>query len=157
MGSVQDRIFCPHCKYPEAKEEYYYHSGEVWIFCDRCGFNLSVDRKIITERPTLKSKIVNRLLGEEPKKEIEWVITRKGGFGAYHHTAKRGLGTGGHFINKWSARKTIKLMKRYVKNPIHADETITYTKKLLGKWYLFDARTGERTLMEGTESNVQSA
>ena len=46
MGSVQSEIECPKCKYPRAFEDYYYKSGEVYIFCQRCGFCFSAFIKL---------------------------------------------------------------------------------------------------------------
>lgn len=38
MGSVQSDI---ECKYPNAMEDYYYKSDELYIFCRNCGFSYS--------------------------------------------------------------------------------------------------------------------
>jgi len=41
MGSVQTTIECPNCK-KDAIEDYYYRSGEVYIFCCNCGYLYSL-------------------------------------------------------------------------------------------------------------------
>jgi len=43
MGSVMSDTECPKCKFPYAWCDYYYKSGEQYIFCDRCGFSHSVE------------------------------------------------------------------------------------------------------------------
>lgn len=41
MGSVISDIECPNCK-REAFEDFYYKSGEEYIFCENCGYHKSV-------------------------------------------------------------------------------------------------------------------
>lgn len=38
MGSVLDTIECPHCK-RDATLDFYYKTGEEYIFCGNCGYN----------------------------------------------------------------------------------------------------------------------
>lgn len=197
MGSVQSEIVCDKCKFTNAMEEYYYKTGEVWIFCPRCGFSYSAfmkhdpaygrKMKKLAEELVKEGKIDEALektfntgwiktefvdgvkkevpiaqwSDEEKKKVIKetyydgyhkkeadgsyvWDVKRDGGFGAYHHQYKRGGGVGGHFANKWGAKKTIKQMIKSIKSPKRQGETILYTKKLMGKWYMFNARTGQK-------------
>jgi Zn ribbon nucleic-acid-binding protein len=40
MGSVLDRIECPNCK-REATLDFYYKTGEEFVFCGNCGYNYS--------------------------------------------------------------------------------------------------------------------
>jgi transcription elongation factor Elf1 len=39
MGSVQSDVECPQCKNPNAMEDLYYKSNEVYVFCDNCGYH----------------------------------------------------------------------------------------------------------------------
>jgi uncharacterized Zn finger protein (UPF0148 family) len=52
MGSVMSDIDCPNCK-REAFEDFYYKSGEEYIFCKNCGYHKSatiINRdKLLTE------------------------------------------------------------------------------------------------------------
>jgi uncharacterized Zn finger protein (UPF0148 family) len=197
MGSVQSEITCDKCKYPQAFEDYYYKSGEVYVFCPRCGYCFSAFIKLdpaygrqrkaqaealikegkieealkvsantgwVSHRDgkdvpiaewsdeekirTIKDTSWDRFYKKDEEGELVWDVKKSGGFGAYMHRGKRGIGRGGQFTNKWSAKSAIKKMIRYMKKaPAH--ESITYTKKICGKWYEFDARTGKKELMEG--------
>jgi len=40
MGSVLDFIECPNCKH-EASDDFYYKTGEEYIFCQNCGYHRS--------------------------------------------------------------------------------------------------------------------
>jgi Zn ribbon nucleic-acid-binding protein len=40
MGSVLDQIECPNCK-QEATMDFYYKTGEEYVFCQNCGYNHS--------------------------------------------------------------------------------------------------------------------
>ena len=40
MGSVLDFIECPNCKH-EASDDFYYKTGEEYIFCQNCGYHKS--------------------------------------------------------------------------------------------------------------------
>lgn len=39
MGSVQSEVECPQCKNPDAMEDFYYKSDEVYVFCENCGYS----------------------------------------------------------------------------------------------------------------------
>ena len=41
MGSVLDFIECPNCKH-EASDDFYYKTGEEYIFCQNCGYHKSI-------------------------------------------------------------------------------------------------------------------
>lgn len=56
MGSIIDYIECPNCK-EEAYNEFYYKSGEEFVFCDHCGYKRSAE-------------IINREKGIDD--EINW-------------------------------------------------------------------------------------
>jgi hypothetical protein len=38
MGSVQDAVICPQCRFVEASAELFYRTGRELISCPRCGF-----------------------------------------------------------------------------------------------------------------------
>jgi Zn ribbon nucleic-acid-binding protein len=42
MGSIIDYIECPNCK-EEAYNEFYYKSGEEFVFCNSCGYKRSAE------------------------------------------------------------------------------------------------------------------
>jgi Zn ribbon nucleic-acid-binding protein len=44
MGSVLDFIECPNCK-NEATSDFYYKTGEEYIFCSNCGYHYSASYK----------------------------------------------------------------------------------------------------------------
>jgi len=197
MGSVSSQIKCKKCKFEHCSEEYYYKTGEAFVFCDRCGYSFSAfmkhdpayGRRVKAQVEELikqnKIKDALELTGstgytmhtqvngewkdipilewtdEEKIKELRdiryqtyhmkdkdgnyvWDIQSSGGFGAYHHQKKSGGGVGGHFRAKWSAKKTIRQMIKAIKSPKRKNEIILYTKKINGKWFIFNARTSER-------------
>jgi hypothetical protein len=38
MGSVIDYIDCPRCGQPDCVDDFYYKTGEEYIFCQKCGY-----------------------------------------------------------------------------------------------------------------------
>lgn len=44
MGSVLDTIECPHCE-RDATSDFYYKTGEEYIFCGNCGYNYRAEYK----------------------------------------------------------------------------------------------------------------
>lgn len=42
MGSVQSTEMCPRCNTESANEDYYYKTGEIYIFCHRCGYSFDL-------------------------------------------------------------------------------------------------------------------
>jgi len=42
MGSVQSPIICNVCGFDEAVEDYCYKTGEIYVFCPRCGYSKDV-------------------------------------------------------------------------------------------------------------------
>lgn len=127
MGSVMSDVKCPKCKFPYAFEDYYYKSGEVFLFCDRCGYSYNGYWKRNKDEYA-KDKDGNRIP----------ITERKGGFGAYHQFNARGGGVGGHFTTKWGAKKTIKQMRRWLKTHRKSKVRITVTKKINGHWFMID-------------------
>jgi hypothetical protein len=45
MGSVLDYIDCPKCGSEECSSDFYYKSGEEYLFCGECGYTRSVTLK----------------------------------------------------------------------------------------------------------------
>lgn len=43
MGSVMSNCTCEDCGYEEATQDFYYRSGEVYVFCGRCGSGYTHD------------------------------------------------------------------------------------------------------------------
>jgi hypothetical protein len=62
MGSVQDCVTCPRCKNKEAFMDLYYKTGEVFVLCDRCGYNYS------------KTAVIDKARGERIKARVEKLI-----------------------------------------------------------------------------------
>jgi len=54
MGSVQSDVVCPKCNFEYAWSDYYYKSGEGYMFCNRCGFSHSAE---IVRDPVYGKKI----------------------------------------------------------------------------------------------------
>ena len=79
MGSVLDFIECPNCKH-EASDDFYYKTGEEYIFCQNCGYHRS-------------ATIINR---DKPLNELtnaDWEIREnKNPFGAYRVSARGSIG-----------------------------------------------------------------
>lgn len=134
MGSVTSDVECKKCKFPYAHEDYNYRSGEVFIFCDRCGFHYSGHWKVRNSEYEL----------DEEGNRIP-ITERDGGFGAYHQMPKRGVGQGGHFKSKWYARRVIKEMKKWLKTNKKWEGRLTVTKKIQGKWFFINLRTDVQT------------
>lgn len=42
MGSIVDYIDCPRCKEPNCISDFYYKTGEEFMFCDSCGYSKSI-------------------------------------------------------------------------------------------------------------------
>lgn len=61
MGSVIEAIQCPRCN-EEATMDFYYKTGEEYIFCDNCGYSRSIE--IIN-----RDKQLNELKEEDYKVE----------------------------------------------------------------------------------------
>ena len=79
MGSVLEFIECPYCG-QEASLDFYYKTGEEYIFCQNCGYHRS-------------ATIINR---EKPLNELtafDWKIKEnKNPFGAYMVSAHGNVG-----------------------------------------------------------------
>jgi len=62
MGSVQSYVTCPKCKNPEAFEDYYYKTDEVYVFCDKCGYYYS------------RTALLDKARGEKIRMRVEKLI-----------------------------------------------------------------------------------
>ena len=79
MASVLDFIECPNCG-QEASDDFYYKTGEEYIFCQNCGYHRSAT--IIT-----RDKALNEL------SDVDWKIEEnKHPFGAYRISTRGNVG-----------------------------------------------------------------
>lgn len=55
MGSVMSSLECPNCK-EEAMEDFYYKTGELFMFCSFCGFyhNTYIEKYDENDEPVFK-------------------------------------------------------------------------------------------------------
>lgn len=80
MGSVLDYIECPNCKH-EASDDFYYKTGEEYIFCEHCGY-----RREVT--------ILNRDKSLKDLTDADWDLKEtKNPLGAYRITVNEGVGS----------------------------------------------------------------
>lgn len=67
MGSVMDYMDCPNCG-NEAFSDFYYKTGEEYVFCNHCGYHRSAtlrrddDGKLITRDGTLNYEFDNLIM-----------------------------------------------------------------------------------------------
>lgn len=79
MGSVLDFIECPNCKH-EASDDFYYKTGEEYIFCQNCGYHRS-------------ATIINRDKALNELSDVDWEIKEnKHPFGAYRISTRGNIG-----------------------------------------------------------------
>lgn len=79
MGSVLDFIECPNCKH-EATSDFYYKTGEEYIFCQNCGYHRS-------------ATIINRDKALNELSDLDWEIKEnKHPFGAYRLKTYQDIG-----------------------------------------------------------------
>lgn len=79
MGSVLDFIECPNCK-QEASSDFYYKTGEEYIFCQNCGYHRS-------------ATIINREKALNELSDLDWEIKEnKQPFGAYKVSVRDCIG-----------------------------------------------------------------
>lgn len=79
MGSVIESIQCPRCN-EEACMDFYYKTGEEYIFCDNCGYSRSVE--IINREKRL----------DELKEEDIKVEENKNPYGAFRLEVRHNIG-----------------------------------------------------------------
>jgi Zn ribbon nucleic-acid-binding protein len=80
MGSVLDFIECPNCKH-EASDDFYYKTGEEYIFCQNCGYHRS-------------ATIINRDKALNELTNSDWEIKEnKHPYGAYRLKVYHSIGT----------------------------------------------------------------
>ena len=79
MGSVLDFIECPNCKH-EASDDFYYKTGEEYIFCQNCGYHRS-------------ATIINRDKALNELSDLDWEIKEnKHPFAAYKISVHGNIG-----------------------------------------------------------------
>jgi hypothetical protein len=134
MGSVLNHIDCPKCGYEEATSDYYYNSGEEYIFCSKCGYHLS--HEIIRE--DIDNPTENDVGGYKQDEG--------GGFGAY-----RIMFDGGGSLGSFKTEEDIKefekgIIEQYEKgelkngnNQMPTEIIITYKKEDV--WFVKDLIT----------------
>lgn len=71
MGSVIENTECPKCSFEDAYSDYYYKSGEEYIFCPRCGYFHNHKK--------------------EPENTDAFIIEEGGGFGTLRVSFKNSL------------------------------------------------------------------
>lgn len=97
MGSVIDYIECPRCKNDNCTDDFYYKTGEEYIFCSDCGYHKVFHYKR-DENGELMKKDENR--GGEFDNLITEEIIIDNPFGAYRISWKNGVGSVGVLVNE---------------------------------------------------------
>jgi Zn ribbon nucleic-acid-binding protein len=80
MGSVISDIECPNCKSENAFEDFYYKSGEEYVFCPDCGYH---------HQRTLKRDSENKVI--QPLSYDEVTLDKP--FGSYRVKPKESIAT----------------------------------------------------------------
>ena len=114
MGSVIDYIDCPKCG-NESYNEFYYKSGEEYIFCDHCGYT----RKFFIDNWDDKDKKQEDALPEwVPSFKLEEVV----GFGCYKIRLKEAVGMEvGTFIQPTATEDFLNTIKSCEYEIAHAE------------------------------------
>ena len=106
MGSVIEVIQCPRCS-EEASMDFYYKTGEEYIFCDNCGYSRSVE-------------IINRDKPLNELKEEDYKITEHlNPYGAFRVETH---GNVGMQLGRLDTEEDAKKFEKY----IHEDPEIRY-------------------------------
>lgn len=129
MGSVLNHIDCPKCGYEEAVSDFYYNTGEEYIFCSKCGYHLS-----------------HEIVRKDGKTEMEFKQDEGGGFGSYKIMFDGG-GSSGSFDAEEGIKEFEKdIIEQYEKgelkngnNQIPTEIIMTYKKE--GVWFIKDLIT----------------
>ena len=113
MGSVLNEIKCKKCGYERAMEDFYYKSGEVNRWCERCGYHYNYEIKRDKDGNWLAYRNGNPI----------FKVTKGGGYGTLKWGKKKGT-LGVQFLeNKKELGKFIRWGKK------NKDlGTATYTK-----------------------------
>lgn len=133
MGSVIDYINCPECSYDGCFVDFYYKSGEEYVFCDRCGYNSQYE-------------IINRddydKLGQNWKPKFK--RTKAKGKGCFKY------GTGALSCGAFSKQSDYKEFEKMVashnsetNNIDNIIKTANYSFKKKGVWYIKDVISGK--------------
>ena len=131
MGSVQNEIECPNCRYGYAMDDYYYKSGEYYISCPRCGYYEECN---MTNRDSYDENS-----NWKPKYELK----------KHRHKGAYRYGTGVLSCGGFKFKKNMKqfendILKHNSKKGTRKIKTATYTfKDVKGKWKIKDVLTGK--------------
>lgn len=120
MGSVLSDIECPSCGFEHATSDFYYKTGEEYIFCSRCGFSeeTTTDRK--------KSRFPD---------SVVLVRERKGGKGCYICKPKGAVA----FCLGPVSKKVIESLKANLAELA----TCKYTFRRKSQWFMKDLLTNK--------------
>ena len=81
MGSVIEYIDCPNCGSPDCFDDFYYKTGEEYIFCNKCGYHRS-------------SHIISREKSLDQLTENDWEYNESTSpYGAYRYSLIGNIGS----------------------------------------------------------------
>ena len=86
MGSVIDHMDCPRCKSEYCTIDFYYKSGEEYVFCPDCGYNYQHHIERDEEGKVVKTGING----------YKWTSNESEPYAALHLKYKKGFGSMGH-------------------------------------------------------------
>lgn len=156
MGSVQSEVECPQCKSPNAVEDSYYKSDEVYVFCDNCGY--SYERTIRRDRN-------GDILVKCDECDYEGIIKKEGDknlCSKCSHELPRTLDVAIYDIKETKGKGSLRIAGVLFKCPACQDETCPDEKD--GIYYCentkcgkpFDKKTTEEMLKRRKASGVQN-
>lgn len=105
MGSVLDYIECPNCKGDDCSSDFYYKTGEEYLFCGECGYHKSV-----SIADDSRSKKLNEL------SESDWNVEELSNpWGAYRLKEKGMVATQcGSFASREEYGKLLSLVEKHI-------------------------------------------
>ena len=127
MGSVMSDTECPFCKFEFAFCDYYYKTGEEYIYCDRCGSSVRIE---IVNRP-------DEAYPDDWKPRFERTEEKK------QHSFKLGENEEGIKSCGGLVKKDLKEFIKFVKDSPHIKYAF-YTYKYGGEWFSKNIITGEK-------------
>lgn len=132
MGSVLSEIECPQCGCEECSSDFYYKSGEEYIFCVRCGYSYTND-------------IVNRDLYDKSENWTpQFKTTEKNGMGVFKYSS---TGSGYAITGIYKKNDAKSMSKDILKHNEESEDKIveaSYTFQDNGDWFVHNVLTGER-------------
>lgn len=102
MGSVLDIIDCPNCG-KEANTDYYYKTGEEYVFCTHCGYYRS---------SVIKEEARNKYVNELTEDDFE-VKELKNPYGSFRITTYEGAG---HICGSLESKTQLDVLKTECEN-----------------------------------------